>query len=245
LGDYEKFANQAKRGNGEAAFALYQLLSACTHAYTDPQDLEAAIDKMYQTRTFPIGPASNASQNTPFDGGVNLEMFEIAIRGQAKSCSEMTVKQLESTEKWLFMAADLGHDSALIDYAASQMYETVDGDLQANYQMTSVEFLERAWLQGNVRSLLHLWEIYGNGSPHIDADSTKAYAYIWLQTHLRIAQYRSDSRRAPEEREELVAMKLEFLQHQTSKMRLSELNRALQLAEEILRANNDCCFDRG
>jgi hypothetical protein len=125
------------------------------------------------------------------------------------------------------------------------MYEMLDGELQVNYQITSVKYLERARLQGNVRSLLHLWEIYSNGSQHIDTDSTKVYAYIWLQTHLWIAQYRHDSRRTPEEREGLVAMKLEFLEHQTSKMGLSELTVAMQLAEQILRANDDCCLDRG
>ena len=112
------------------------------------------------------------------------------------------------------------------------------------YSTASLENLERAWKQGKVHALHELSEIYRAGSESILPDRVKASAFLYLNTHLRVIQIeRRDPMPEGFPAQDLIAGKKEFLEQQMLQLRPSEVDAALEMAEELLRNNPDCCFD--
>ena len=124
------------------------------------------------------------------------------------------------------------------------MYESVDNKGRPIYPIESISVLERAWMRGNVHALLELYQIFQRGSEFIPRDHVKAHAFLYLNTHLRVLQIeRRKKIPAGFDGKGRISGKRAFLKQSMMRLRPSEIDEAMALAEEIMRDNPQCCFD--
>lgn len=241
---FQQLKVQAIGGDGAAAHRIHRLMSSCESAYRDPQELEAAINRMYETRVWPLGPGMKVENPQLIGEDRSLPVLEKSLRNHAKSCESFTDRDIASAQDWLKFAADLNDVGALMDYADVVNIDESGTDSRIRYTPSGVDALEQAWKQGRVHALHELSAIYRAGSESIQPDRVKASAYLYLNTHLRIIQIeRRDPMPEGFPAQGLIAGKRELLDQQMLRLRPSEVDAALEMAEDLLRNNPDCCFD--
>ena len=245
ISDYfQKLKVKAMGGDGAAAHRIFLLLRSCESAYRDSQQLEAAINEMYQTRIMPRGPGSDNPGEHLIDDQRPLADVESQVRQHSQSCETFTDADINAARDWLKLGVDAGDVGAMMDYAQLTMYENSSDNGRPNYPQESVEVLERAWMEGRVHALQELAEIYRLGSEHVAADRVMAHAYLYLNTQLRTIQI---ERRNPMpegfQPQSLIAGKKAYLEQHMMLLRPSEVDAAMALAEDLLISNPNCCFD--
>lgn len=235
---------QAMGGDGAAANRIYGLLRGCESAYRDPVALEAAINELYATRVRPPGPGKQVANPKLIGNDRSLEDIEGQLRSHSASCADISDADISSAEDWLKLGVELDDIDSLMNFANVTSLESYEDGVRPAYSTASVEILERAWKQGRVHALQELSEIYRAGSESIQPNRVKASAYLYLNTQLRVHQIeRRDPMPEGFPAQDLIAGKREFLEQQMLRLRPFEVDAALEMAEELLRNNPDCCFD--
>jgi hypothetical protein len=235
---------QAMGGDGAAANRIYGLLRGCASAYRNPVALEAAVNEMYATRVRPPGPGEQIANPELIDNDRSLEDIEGQLRGHSASCADISDADINSAEGWLKLGVELDDVDSLMNYANVTSFDSYEDGVRPAYSTAGVEILERAWKQGRVHALHELSEIYSAGSESIQPDRVKASAYLYLNTHLRVIQIeRRDPMPEGFPAQDLIDGKTEFLEQQMLQLRPFEVDAALEMAEDLLRNNPDCCFD--
>lgn len=227
LDNYHYYRDLAMEGNGTVGFRLYNVLRACkSQAYDDPEELDAAIDTMYQSRQVPQGP----DRPTLYNDSMNLEMFEQGLRQHSRSCSKITNEDYEDSRLLLEAAAASNYMPAIITFANHFQF----------MQPESIDTLDHAWRLGNIHSLHQLSQIYDRGVEGVEPDPIKSFAYIYLHSHLRIQDaqmYAPGGQFA----ERIMASRKNYLKYRAHRLHAYQVNEGIELARQLLLENANCC----
>lgn len=227
LENYGYYKSLAESGHGLAAYQLANMMSSCSHMFLTRAELDEAIVQMRETFTY-YNPKLDSKVRIGEPEKVN-EYIESAIE-HFESCNDFTAAQREEHEKWMELAANNGHTTAMLDYGR-----------KLDDPVASVELFRSAWRQGDGNALLSLAEgleqMYDEG---IDP-SAKIPAYAAMHGFvmlLRIAHGTNPDRVVGRwtlpNQAKLDEMAKEMFPH--------ELETAVELSRTLITSNRNCCY---
>ncbi|MGH8194919.1 MAG: hypothetical protein ACREQ8_11035 [Woeseiaceae bacterium] len=220
---YDELSAAANLGDADAAMVLSNLLNECSMAHRSEQELNHAIDVLYQTHTV-ILPGSERPATVV--GTDDMRVVEQRIRKQYEQCRGLSDKQIDQADRLLQQAATLGNSHALMSVAQTMLGHR---DPKAEH------YLEMAWLAGDLEAASHLWYFYCNAPPGRQ-DLVKGYAYKYVHDHvLRTAIENGAILRGP-------PMSTDSTEDASLRLNSRQEREALSLAKELLRQNPLCCF---
>jgi hypothetical protein len=231
LDQYDMYVEMVHDGDASAAFVLSKVLSECRESYTTNEELERAVDALYQTRRIER-PSENPGPPTYLGKG-ELKNQELAMRNRFFQCEGITEyqKDVESIE-WLTVSADSGFVLAQLELA-SLHFET------ENFKL-SQKYFEMTWQSsGSVLAAEGLHEIYKSGGGGIDPNPTKAAAYMYLSTYVFLEYVPAETSGPLLTR--LRDRKRQALEAELLGLNPFEMKSAIEMAKEILTENENCC----
>lgn len=224
---YEEWSSRARAGDGDAAFLLHNSLAGCRSRIESEEELNEAIDQLYQTHSIQTS-GDGIPSIIPGSQYERLEIVEAAIRDSFVKCKELNDEQIANGNEWLTLAANNGNS-----HAARQLaQEYFVSDLGE-----SIKYLEMAWLSGDLDALSVLAFIHSKGRPD-ETDPVQANAYwsLYVMITQQLQEAGGELLYVPPS-EEITAS-------YASQLRPHEVEQSIALAKQILRSNPNCCFSR-
>ena len=228
---YPRLEARAENGDGQAAYELFRALSFCGEFEFRTRDkLEAAIERLYQTRTLPSVPAGVPTNMIDDE---RLGTVETTLRNQFEHCEGVEDDRIAEAEDWLQLAASLGH---------VESWHYLGG---RSNDAASRSFLESAWLAGDIDAAYQLAAAYSEYSDQ-PADHVRAYAYGYLYRALLEAEYQHHG--LLEERP--ITMRFleradQWLDAEREQLQPWQIVEAIDMARGLLESNTACCTYSG
>lgn len=224
---YEEWSSRAKAGDGDAAFLLHNSLANCKSRIESEEELNEAIDQLYQTHS--TQTSDDGTPNTiPGFQDERLKIVETSLRKSFVKCKELTDEQMPNGSEWLILAANHGNA-----HAARQLAQ----ELFVSDLGESIKYLEMAWLSGDLDALPELAFIYSKGGPDgTDPVQANVYWSLYVMITKQLQEAGGELLHAPPS-EEITAS-------YASQLRPYEIEQSIAMAKQILRSNPNCCFSR-
>ena len=224
--NYEILREAALTGDAIASIMLYEMQRSCQSRYESEDELEAALDQLYQTHTIPIpGREQPAGLGDP----ERIDRMEAQMRSKYSRCKKLLAYQGNLEEKWLERSANDGWPLAMIEL----------GQQQEDQESARILY-QAAWDAGSTQSLDLLSEIirqsYENG---VDPSANvEAFAMLRTYTIIETTLLKNQGRIAGRQ-----AARLQAKLDEEQKLLLpQELEEALEMSKQMIRSNPNCCF---
>jgi len=218
----------AEAGSKFAAVNLYELVKTCQSAYTEESQLNAAIDRLYQTHMLQTPDMPEPVRIA--EPEIVEEYINIGLREPFVNCKGLTDEQKQSPKQWLELAAELGDNLAQIE--VSRFID--DNEI-------ALEYLERSWQQGDSGALEFMaeryWRNYESGEN--PGDKIRSHAAFIAYAHLMTAGMQGHGQIA----DRWVLSVQKRLATMASTMRPNEISDALALSQQLIQENGNCCYE--
>jgi hypothetical protein len=224
--NYEILREAALTGDAIASIMLYEMQRSCQSHYDSEEDLEAAVDQLYQTHTI---PRPGQERPTKIGDPEKLEEFATMMRSSYARCEKLFAYQGNFDEKWLERSANDGWPLAMIELGQQQ-----------KDQESARNLYQAAWDAGSVQSLSLLSEIikrsYESGEdPNANVE---AFAVLLTYTIIETTLLKDQGRIAGRHATSLKAK----LEDEQKLLLPQERNEALEMSKQMIRSNPNCCF---
>jgi hypothetical protein len=223
---YDEWKDRALAGDGDSAFLLHHTLASCRASVRSKEELDNAIDQLYQTHTLRVrGEVSDVIAGT---GSKKLGIVEQSLNESYERCKDISDQQLGDETNWLRIAADNGSAHAARRLGQELLVTDID---------EAISYLEMAWLSGDLDALSELAFISLNGRPE-SSNPVLAYAYWSLYNMISSTLIEAGGRslHAPASNEEASLYDSLLLPGQKAE--------SIIIAKELLLSNPNCCFSR-
>ena len=224
--EYNGLADAADSGDASAAYVLGSALENCQEAYTTSEELNQAIDQLYQTLTVPI-----PGQDIPaeFNIDVDLANVETSLRQAFDMCRDITAEQKAESVSWLVKAAESGHA-----YAARRLGTRSIAPRAP--ELDAYKFLMLAWRSGDMAALGALWTYYMKESAAAPERINAIASFNLYITLMEAAK--TLGMRFPDQ---LLNSQRAWFDSESAYLSPYDLDRAIGISEQMLRDNENCC----
>lgn len=161
---YFALVDLAESGSSVAAYYLYRLLMGCRNGYSSAEQLEAAVERLHQTRTYPAEHADNL-----LDDERSAADVEANTRRVFERCADVTDDMTADAENWLEMSSDSGNRIARDDFGQLLVRED---------PVRAAKHYQAIWEEGGALGAHGLSLMYERGWPGQEPDRVKSIAFI-------------------------------------------------------------------
>jgi len=227
---YHELVERAHNGDLDAAHSLFRLLRNCREfSYRSKSDLEAAVLQLYQEHAV---PSPTGEQQVSLSTNVSSELGEATdlveeerwLRKLYSQCDGVSDEQLREAEDWLRFAGENGSLPALRELTVS---------LPRGQE--KFDYFEMAWEGGDIFGLFNMAFLRTTGWNGQERDLVQAYAgYLLFEKLMEASGTPRGYERWLDSAREQIEASQRLLQEE-------ELADAIDLADEMLSANSQCC----
>lgn len=226
IDNYEVLREAAMNGDAVISMILHEWQNGCRLQYETDEELEVAVDQLYQTHTYPV---PGRDQSTALVDPKEVDLIAEGLRSNYLRCRKFAKKQGNLDEKWLERAAADGSSAAMIEMGLRQ----TDPELAES-------LYRKAWNAGNPGGLLELatmrYQSYESG----DDPTANIEAFAIFHTYIVIEQVML--KKYGESGRKFAQTMRNELDKKQSLLLPRELEAALDMSRQMIRLNPNCCF---
>lgn len=221
---YNPLVELANSGNSVAAFYLHRLLEGCQGGYASSEELEAAVEELHQTRTYPSDRANNL-----LDDDRSAADVEANMRRKFERCVDVTEEMAQEADLWLERSSDMGNRTARDNYGQL---------LLKNDPMGAVRHYQAIWNEGGALGAHGLSLMYESGWSGQEPDRIKSVGYLLVAGEYSLLAMEAQ----PETHSDIVyQILLDWREKRVAELSPHEVGEALQFARDAIQSNELCC----
>ncbi len=216
-------------GNAVASYSAYKLLRKCNSLNMTEEELDTAINRLYETRNPPHSSPENISDR------FNPKTAEVNMRRTFAQCRAIPEDQISNRTKWLRKAAQDGSSLAIQEYGDSIVHKR---------PKEAFHEYNRLWELGGAMGADKLSKMYATGWQGQEPDLVKAAAYGYIATQSMLDYFDSiDNIYGSTIFEQVKLDHVEIQRGYLMRIKPAEQDRAVELAQDLLDKNPNCCFN--